>query len=39
MLPYLAWIGFAGYLNWQIHRLNPGAETLVPSSSTTQMII
>lgn len=23
MLPYLAWLGFAGLLNWRIHELNP----------------
>ena len=23
MLPYLAWLGFAGVLNWRIHELNP----------------
>lgn len=26
LLPYLAWLGFATYLNWQIDRLNPAAE-------------
>ena len=26
MLPYLAWLCFAGVLNWQIDRLNPDAE-------------
>jgi len=39
MLPYLAWIGFAGYLTAQIHELNPHAETLVPSSETTQIAL
>ena len=39
MVPYLAWICFAGYLTWQIAELNPNAETLVPSSSTTQMLV
>jgi tryptophan-rich sensory protein len=38
MLPYLAWLVFAGYLNYQIIDLNPGAETLAPSASTTQII-
>lgn len=23
LLPYLAWLGFAGLLNWRIHELNP----------------
>lgn len=38
MLPYLGWICFAGYLNYQIHVLNPNAATLVPSSVSTQII-
>lgn len=32
LLPYLAWLGFAAYLNWQIDRLNPGAEQGVEQS-------
>lgn len=39
MLPYLAWLCFAGYLNYQIDRLNPNAQTLVPGSSSPQMNI
>ena len=35
MLPYLAWLVFAGVLNWQIHRLNP----LVPAAGNPQIII
>lgn len=38
LVPYLAWIAFAGYLTYAIIDLNPSAETLVPSSSTTQII-
>jgi tryptophan-rich sensory protein len=38
MIPYLAWILFAAYLTYMIGELNPGAETLVPSSSSTQII-
>lgn len=38
MLPYLAWLIFAGILDFQVMRLNPGAETLVPSRGTSQII-
>lgn len=38
LVPYLGWIVFAGYLNYQILDLNPSAETLVPSATTTQII-
>jgi benzodiazapine receptor len=38
LVPYLAWLVFAGVLTYRIAELNPGAETLVPSSSTTQII-
>jgi tryptophan-rich sensory protein len=37
MVPYLAWLCFAGALNWEIGKLNPNASTLVPSSSSAQM--
>lgn len=37
LLPYLGWLVFAGILNWQIHELNPNAETLVTSGGTTQI--
>ncbi|QDX25671.1 tryptophan-rich sensory protein [Sphingomonas suaedae] len=39
MLPYLAWLCFAGYLCYQIDQLNPNAETLVPAQSAPQMSI
>ena len=39
MVPYLVWLCFAGALNWGIMTLNPKAETLVPSSSSTQIDI
>ena len=39
MVPYLAWLCFAGALNWGIMQLNPNAEALVPSSSDAQMTI
>jgi benzodiazapine receptor len=38
LVPYLAWLLFAGYLNYGILRLNPDAETLAPSATTTQII-
>ena len=39
MVPYLAWIVFAGVLTWRIHQLNPDAENLVPSAATTQIAL
>ena len=39
MVPYLAWLCFAGALNFGIMKLNPDAEALVPSSSDAQMTI
>ncbi len=30
LVPYLVWLTLASLLNWQIHTLNPDAETLVP---------
>ncbi len=39
MLPYLAWLCFAGYLCYEIDRLNPNAATLVPTQSAPQMSI
>ena len=37
MVPYLAWLCFAGFLNIQIDRLNPGAETLVVPAARSQI--
>ncbi|MEG3089694.1 TspO/MBR family protein [Sphingomonas sp. PB4P5] len=39
MVPYLAWLVCAAILNFQVHRLNPDAATLVPSSTTTQITL
>ncbi len=37
MVPYLVWLAFAGYLNFQIDQLNPDAETLVVPAATSQI--
>ena len=37
MVPYMAWLGFAGALTWDIGQRNPGAEGLVTDGSTTQI--
>lgn len=37
MLPYLAWLCFAAYLNYQIVVLNPDAETLVPGTASADI--
>lgn len=37
MVPYLAWLCFAGILNKQIDDLNPDAETLVVPAARTQI--
>ena len=37
MVPYLAWLCFASYLNYQIIQLNPGAETLVTSGPSADI--
>lgn len=37
MVPYLAWLCLAAALNYQIDRLNPDAETLVPGSSSAEI--
>lgn len=39
LVPYLVWISFAGVLTWQIHRLNPNAESLVCGASSTQIAL
>ena len=37
LLPYLAWLAFAAFLNIEIGRLNPEAETLVAPALKTQV--
>jgi len=37
MLPYLAWICFAAWLNHSIETLNPAAGTLAPAPSSAQV--
>lgn len=37
MLPYLAWLLFAGLLTYSIDMMNPGAETLAPEAPSTQI--
>ena len=37
LLPYLAWLAFASFLNYEIGRLNPEAETLVAPALKTQI--
>jgi tryptophan-rich sensory protein len=39
LLPYLAWLCFAAYLNYQIVVLNPDAQTLVPSSGSADIAL
>jgi len=37
LLPYLLWLAFATYLNYEVDRLNPDAETLVVPALRTQI--
>jgi len=37
MLPYILWLCLAAYLNFEVHRLNPNAETLVAPAINTQI--
>lgn len=37
LVPYIAWLCFAGWLSFEIDRRNPGAETLVAPAFSTQI--
>jgi translocator protein len=37
LLPYIAWLGFAAFLNFQIDQANPDAEALAPAAASTQI--
>jgi tryptophan-rich sensory protein len=39
MLPYLAWLAFAALLTWQVGALNPGAASLAPDASATDIAL
>ena len=39
MVPYLAWLCFAGYLNYRIVELNPNAEALVPAKGSADIAL
>jgi translocator protein len=37
LVPYMVWLSFATILTFQINRMNPEAETLVPEGARTQI--
>src|SRR3546814_1225510 len=37
LVPYMAWLGFATVLTFQIDQRNPDAETLFPHAASTQI--
>ncbi len=39
LLPYLAWLCFAAFLNYEIIRLNPDAESLVPEAGSADIAL
>jgi tryptophan-rich sensory protein len=39
LLPYVAWLFFAAFLNYEVIRLNPGAENLVPEAGSADIAL
>lgn len=39
LLPYIAWLLFATVLNYQIGRLNPNADSLVPQAGSADIVL
>ena len=39
MLPYLGWLCFAAFLNYEIVQLNPDADTLVPQAGSADIAL
>lgn len=39
MIPYLAWLCFAAYLNYRIVELNPNSEALVPKAGSADIAL
>ncbi|HYE27322.1 MAG TPA: TspO/MBR family protein [Allosphingosinicella sp.] len=39
MLPYLAWLGFAALITWQVGALNPDAPRLAPDAPATDIAL
>ena len=39
LLPYLAWLLFAGALTWRIMELNPAAGELAPQGASTDIVL
>ncbi len=37
LYPYLAWLMFAGLLNYEILALNPNAEAVAPQGASTEI--
>jgi tryptophan-rich sensory protein len=39
LVPYMVWVSFASVLTWRIMELNPNADSLVCSASSTQIAL